>query len=514
LSRSARTASSGARGFSSHRVAAAYLTKVAALALAYLGAAQLGLALAYGESTASAVWPPAGIALAALVVFGVRLWPGVLLGALLAEATSGVPLSAALGITAGNTLEALVGSCLLLSVARLRSSLERVRDVLALTLVGAAACALGASAGFASLWLAGVVPFEALWSVWSTWWLGDIGGVLIVAPFLLTLATWRRARPRGRDIAEALGLLAALVLACLLAFSGSPGLEYLVFPVLIWAALRFQALGATATSLFAAGVSVTFAARGIGPFAAGTASEDVFSSQLFVTVMSLGGLMLAAVVSERAAAVGALKEAHDRLETKVRERTAALAIANAHLLTLATHDSLTGLPNRVLFFDLLERAVALARRRDWEVAVLFVDVDAFKDCNDRFGHHAGDELLVETARRLKASVRESDTVARLGGDEFAILLSGSTCAAQAGGTAERVLEHLRRPFSGIAAQPLLSASVGIAVQHVDGETAAQDLLRQADAAMYDAKAEGGNRFSTFDPAMTTPRPGTPHLYAR
>jgi len=221
----------------------AYSGKVAGIALAYFGAAQLGLALAYGPSTASAVWPPAGIALAALVVFGMRLWPGVLLGALLAEATSGVPLGTALGITAGNTLEALIACWLLLRVARLRPSLDRVRDVLALTLAGALSTMVGATVGFTSLWLGGIVPFAAVGNVWSTWWLGDIGGVLIVAPFLLVLAAWRTRRPRRRDVVEAIGLCAALAGVCLLAFSASPGLEYLVFPVLIWAALRFQALG-------------------------------------------------------------------------------------------------------------------------------------------------------------------------------------------------------------------------------------------------------------------------------
>ena len=493
--------------------AAVYAGKVLAIALAYFGAAQLGLALAYGESTASAVWPPAGIALAALVVFGPRLWPGVLLGALVAEATSGVPLGSALGITAGNTLEALIGSHLLVRVARLRAPLDRVRDVVALTVVGALACALGATVGFTSLWLGGVVPLGAASSVWSTWFLGDAGGVLIVAPFLIVLAAWRRRRPRRRDVAEAAGLLAALVVACLLAFSGSPGLEYLVFPVLIWAALRFQALGAASTSLFAAGVSVSFAARGIGPFAAGTPGDGVLASQLFTTVMSLGGLMLAAVVSERASAVRALQEAHRRLEHKVRERTAALATANTHLLALATHDGLTGLPNRVLFFDVLDRAVALARRHEWEVAVLFVDVDGFKDCNDRFGHHAGDELLVETAQRLSQAVRASDVVARLGGDEFAILLAGDTSADEAVGAAERVLEQACRPAAG-AAGPQLCVSVGVAVRHAGDDVDAQQLLKHADAAMYRAKAGGGGRYELFDAATSTPRAGATHLHAR
>ena len=115
------------------------------------------------------------------------------LGALVAEATSGVPLASALGITAGNTLEALLGAVLLVWIAALRPALDRVRDVLAPAAAGAVSCALGATVGFTSLWLAGVVPLGALWSVWSTWWLGDIGGVLIVAPLLLALAAWRPA---------------------------------------------------------------------------------------------------------------------------------------------------------------------------------------------------------------------------------------------------------------------------------------------------------------------------------
>ena len=475
---------------------------IAAIALAYFAAAQLGLALAYGESTASAVWPPAGIALAALVLLGPRLWPGVLLGALLAEATSGVSLGTACGITAGNTLEALIGAWLLLRVARLRPSLERVRDVVALAGAGAVSAAAGATVGFASLWLGGVVPFAALGDVWSTWWLGDVGGVLIVAPWLFALGARPRIGASRTQIAEIAALLAALAGACLLAFSASPGLEYLVFPVLIWAALRYQALGAATVSLVAAAVSVTFAAHGVGPFASVSTGAGVLASQLFVTVMSLGGLMLAAVVSERASAVEALRVAHGILEDRVRERTAALATANAHLLTIATRDGLTGLANRVLFFDRLERAIALARRHEWDVAVLFVDVDGFKDTNDEYGHQAGDELLVETARRLREAVRDSDTVARLGGDEFAVLLAGGTPAREAAATAQRVLEHLRRPFDGVAARPLLSASVGVALRlAADDESCDQDVLLRADAAMYRAKALGGNRFELYDASM-------------
>ncbi|MDP9364622.1 MAG: PAS domain S-box protein [Chloroflexota bacterium] len=173
---------------------------------------------------------------------------------------------------------------------------------------------------------------------------------------------------------------------------------------------------------------------------------------------------------------------------------------------LALHDPLTGLPNRVLFADRLERAVTAPRGRGAGPAVLFVDLDRFKLVNDTLGHETGDRLLAAVAERLAAVFRPIDTVARLGGDEFAVLLEGATAAA-AGRAAERVIEALRPPFVVDGRETFVSASVGIALGSGRGRGGGgvpprpQDLLREADIALYQAKAAGRGTSARFDPRM-------------
>ena len=187
--------------------------------------------------------------------------------------------------------------------------------------------------------------------------------------------------------------------------------------------------------------------------------------------------------------------------TEVTQTEASLREANVRLEHLATRDPLTGLTNRALFSDRLDQALALARREPREVAVLFVDIDRFKNVNDSLGHHGGDEVLVEVARRLVAGLRDSDTVARLGGDEFAMLLGGSPSSEDAAGAAERVLDSLRPAFVCAGVEFFVGASIGVALWSEECSSGAE-LLQQADVAMYRAKAAGGNRFEMFQAAMT------------
>jgi diguanylate cyclase (GGDEF)-like protein/PAS domain S-box-containing protein len=168
---------------------------------------------------------------------------------------------------------------------------------------------------------------------------------------------------------------------------------------------------------------------------------------------------------------------HKRLESK--------------LIHDALHDPLTGLANRVLLRDHLERALARLGRSHGSVALLFVDLDDFKRVNDGLGHDAGDELLVAVAHRLQACVRPEDTVARLGGDEFAILLDRAETPEVAAAAARRVLDGLRTPFTLRGNEVPVSASLGVAL---GAESELDDLLREADIAMYMAKAHGKARF--------------------
>jgi diguanylate cyclase (GGDEF)-like protein len=211
----------------------------------------------------------------------------------------------------------------------------------------------------------------------------------------------------------------------------------------------------------------------------------------------------------------ALQAAHDELEQRVAERTAQLAAANRalerevfeheateqRLFDLAHRDSLTGLANRALLMEHLDRAVATARRhRRSELAVIMLDLDRFKVVNDSLGHVAGDHLLVQVSQRLTSCLREADTPARLGGDEFAILLDGVGDPAEASRAAERVQQALEAPFAIDGKEVFTTASIGIVLMH-ERYTSGEELLRDADAAMYRAKEAGRARFQVFDVDM-------------
>jgi diguanylate cyclase (GGDEF)-like protein len=202
---------------------------------------------------------------------------------------------------------------------------------------------------------------------------------------------------------------------------------------------------------------------------------------------------LSALVAQAAAGIGGL-----RLHEELRR-------ANARLAHLAAHDALTNLVNRSVLRERLRVALsqpAGTRAGEEGIALLFVDLDDFKVVNDTLGHQAGDELLVQVAARLTAAVRPSDTVARFGGDEFAVLLDGLVSAASARRTAERILAALRAPCTVAGREVAVGASIGIACG-VPGHTSPDELLRQADTALYRAKGAGKGQAVVFESAMHT-----------
>jgi diguanylate cyclase (GGDEF)-like protein/PAS domain S-box-containing protein len=168
----------------------------------------------------------------------------------------------------------------------------------------------------------------------------------------------------------------------------------------------------------------------------------------------------------------------------------------------AFYDTLTGLANRALFDDRMQHALAHADRRGHRLAVLLLDLDGFKIINDSLGHQAGDQVLVMVAQRIEACCRLSDTVARLGGDEFAVLLEEDVDEAAAKGVAARLLEILREPFLVKGREVTVGGSIGIAM-HEKSSASTEDLLRDADAAMYCAKSRGRDRYELFEPSMHT-----------
>ena len=286
--------------------------EAALLGAAYVATAKLGLAMDAVSGFAALVWPPSGIALAALFVRGRRLWPGVTAGALAANLWAGAPLPVALAIAGGNTLAALAAAWLL-ERAAVRPALDRVRDVLALVALAALPTPLvSATVGVSALALARGPTFAGFWNTWRAWWLGDLMGDLVVAPLILA---WSAAPRLGREpgrIAEALALAAAVCALGLFVFglplpaALAPLREpYTFFPLLIWAALRFDQRGVSAAMLLVSAFAVVGAARGFGPFTHRALNERLLYLQAFMGVVAGTALVLGAAVAERRRAVRA-----------------------------------------------------------------------------------------------------------------------------------------------------------------------------------------------------------------
>jgi integral membrane sensor domain MASE1 len=236
------------------------------------------------------------------------VWPGVALGAFLANAWTGVPLVTVLGITCGNTLEGVVGAHLL-RVAGFRPSLERVRDVLSLVVLAAVgSTAIAATIGVGSLVVGDEVSVDEFGSVWRVWWLGDMGGDLLVAPLLMAAAAYWPFRGLPGRASEAVVLGAAVVGLSIVVFRQDTNLAYLLFPLLVWATLRFWQPGAAAASLAVATIAVYYTANDDGPFVRSSPDDSLLLAQTFFGVTGVTVLLLAAVITERRRAEEAIEQ--------------------------------------------------------------------------------------------------------------------------------------------------------------------------------------------------------------
>jgi len=273
--------------------------EICALAALYFGSAELGLLQQLVRGQVTPLWPPSGIAVAGLLLRGPRVWPGIALGAFLVNVSLGPSLPAVLAIAAGNTL-APVCSYLLLRRTGFRNALDRLRDALALIFLGAlTGMLISATTGTSTLVLAGVLSGGDFWPTWSVWWTGDAMGVMVVTPVLLVLRSVRRPKDvRVSRWLEGLLLLAATAGVGFLE-SGRAPLLFLGFPLLIWAAFRFQSAGAAPCALAVSTFAIIAAARESGPFSDHDLLTNMITLQAFNGSAALTALLLGAVVSER-----------------------------------------------------------------------------------------------------------------------------------------------------------------------------------------------------------------------
>ena len=294
------------------------VVRMVVLCVCYVATAKFGLSLDAVHSVATAVWPPTGIALMALVLGGCGLWPGIAVGAFLVNLWAGAPVPVACGIAMGNTLEALVGALLLQRLVGFSPALDRLRDVLGLVVLAAMlSTVVSATVGVTSGWLGGMIPAATFGKAWRTWWLGDAMGDLVVAPLLFVWSGRERLSQPRLWVVEAVAVCVAVGALSLLVFGGvAPNMidsPYILFPALIWAAVRLGPPGAISAMGLVSAIAVGGTIRGVGPFAGQSLHESLLALQAFLSIVAVTTLVLAAVVAERQKADAVAQEQREWL---------------------------------------------------------------------------------------------------------------------------------------------------------------------------------------------------------
>ncbi|HEY2828119.1 MAG TPA: MASE1 domain-containing protein, partial [Pirellulales bacterium] len=277
------------------------------LAAVYFGCGAFGLSLALVNKSATAIWPPSGLALAALLMGGTRLWPGAFVGAFLVNILTQGSIATSLAISAGNTLEAVLGAMLVNRFANGLLAFDRTKSIFKFVLFAAMLSTLiSATIGVVSLCLGGFAIWRQFWPIWLTWWLGDMVSDIIIAPLLVLWATKPLPRLNSRLLLEAAGLFLLLLWVCRLVFLGkapfsgeSYPLEYLAIPPLLWAGFRFRERGAMTASVILAGIAIWGTRHQLGPFVRRDDNESMLLLQTFSGTVAMTGLVLASIVAQR-----------------------------------------------------------------------------------------------------------------------------------------------------------------------------------------------------------------------
>jgi integral membrane sensor domain MASE1/anti-sigma regulatory factor (Ser/Thr protein kinase)/PAS domain-containing protein len=309
-----------------------YAASLLLVAVAYYAAAKFGLRLALVGRNITPFWPPTGIAVVAFILLGRSVWPGVALAAFAVNLPISTNGLAAAATAAGNTLAPLVAATLLSKVGFHRQ-IDRLRDATAIVFVGALlSMSISALVGTGTLVASGALPVHELPGSWAVWWAGDAMGVLVVTPFVLSLVLPRHRPRRARwGPVEAAVLFALIALVSLTAIGTDLQFMFLVIPLLGWAAWRFQQRGAAPAALLVVLIASWAAAKGVGPFQAGTLLEKMLMLQAFNATVAFCSFFFAALVTERMQAHQALERAAVELDARVRQRTSQLYATNLYL---------------------------------------------------------------------------------------------------------------------------------------------------------------------------------------
>ena len=443
-------------------------TILVSLVVAYVVTGNLGLHYGYAHPATTLIWPPSGIALGAFLVLGYKVWPAILLAAVLLYAAVLGALPAVPILAAGNTAEGMLAAYLINRYASGRHALQTPQNSFRFAVLTAiASTTISATVGTTTLGIFGLAQWGDYGAIWMNWSLGNFVGSVFVAPMVMLFTQGSNTLWKPKQMIEGVAALVSVVLVGLVVFYEFPAgfrgypLQLLCVPVLLWAAFRLGRRAAIVATTLLTGLAVFGTLAGYGPFTRNTPTASLMMTLSFMSLTSVMTLAIAALAAE-------------------------YAVAEAQLRELVVTDPLTGLPNYRRLVEVLGLEIARANRNDRPCSVVFFDMDGLKRINDELGHLIGSRAVCRFAETLRAACRTTDTAARYGGDEFVAVLPDTDDEG-----AQLVIRRVTERLAEDKDKPELSVSAGVAVYPRDGGTPTT-LLSAADRALYSVKADKAN----------------------
>ena len=492
------------------------------IAIVYTLLGKLGQVTALPPGNVTAIWSPSGFALAMILLVGRRAWAGILLGAFIINTIAFIDFStsftiitslmAGLTICFGSLAQAILGAALIKHYANASDFMMSLKSFISFIIIVPIMSLISSSIGVTALFLTGFIPHELLGETWITWWIGDGVGILIFTPLILIWKEKAEFSWNGRNIFEFSILLVLIALVSVFAFgfgaklfhlNHSYPLEFIVWPFLIYIALRHTQHAVIISILLVASIAIWQTIMGNSPFLVGGLNQTLLMLQLYLSVVTITIFLISILVRERQQVESNLHKTmndlnmmNQDLEALVVERTKELKKATAEAQNLARIDCLTGLYNRLAFNEHASRLHDLAQRFDRPYTVAIIDIDDFKHINDTFGHHAGDEALKTLADIISESSRITDIKSRIGGEEFSIIFPDTSLeiGVQQAEKLRKALENKLIKFESYEFR--ITITTGIAQSNAESENF-YNIMTRADDALYEGKRTGKNKVVTY-----------------